>query len=80
MTKVFLIVIAMLSTSPQDQKDLYVIQKPSFTSLQQCVQFVQINNMSLIQKATTAYPNRAIENIFCVEQEKLKTLISGTQA
>ena len=44
--KTFLIVIAMISYS--DQIDLYVIQDPSFTNPQKCVEFVKINNITLI--------------------------------
>ena len=44
--KIFLIVIAMISYS--DQVDLYVIEDPNFTNPQKCVEFVKVNNVTLI--------------------------------
>ena len=80
MTKIFFIVIAMLSNGDFNNTDLYVIQNPNFNSVKECVRFVQINNLNLIAKAGTEYPNRGIDNIYCVPEEQLKVLISGTQA
>jgi hypothetical protein len=76
--KTFLIVIAMISYS--DQIDLYVIQDPSFTNPQKCVEFVKINNITLIQKAKIEYPDQGIDNIYCISKEKLKNYVSGTEA
>ena len=76
--KIFLIVIAMISYS--DQSDLYVIQEPSFTDPQKCLEFVKINNVSLIQKAKIEYPDQGIDNIYCISKEKLKVLVRGTEA
>lgn len=76
--KIFLIVIAMISYS--DQSDLYVIQEPSFTDPQRCLEFVKINNVSLIQKAKIEYPDQGIDNIYCISKEKLKVLVRGTEA
>ncbi len=80
MSKVFLIVIAMMSSSPQSDTDLYIIQDPNFNNAVSCSQFIQINTVTLIQKANIEYPNREVEHIICIEEEKLKVLISGTQA
>lgn len=76
--KIFLIVIAMISYS--DQSDLYVIQEPSFNDPQRCVEFVKINNVTLIQKAKIEYPDQGIDNIYCISKEKLKVLVRGTEA
>jgi len=77
MTKIFFIVIVMLSSTQQTETDLYVIEKPSFTDPRQCVQFVQINTYNLIQKAKLEYPTREIENIYCVAKEKINELMYG---
>ena len=75
--KIFLIVIAMISYS--DQSDLYVIQEPSFNDPQRCVEFVKINNVTLIQKAKIEYPDQGIDNIYCISKEKLKNYVNGTE-
>ena len=33
-----------------------------------------------ISKAKSVYPTQEVENIYCITEEKLKVLISGTQA
>gem|GEM_PF-6295604 len=76
----FLIVIAMIATPGAADTDLYVIQEPNFTHPQQCLQFVQTNTFTLISKAKSVYPTQEVENIYCITEEKLKVLISGTQA
>ena len=78
MTKIFFIVIVMLTGTKGT--DLYLIEKPSFEDPNQCVQFVQINSNSLVQKAKSVYPNQEIENIYCVTKEKIDELMYGTSA
>tara|TARA_B100000945_G_C20251882_1_gene534919 strand:+ start:70 stop:309 length:240 start_codon:yes stop_codon:yes gene_type:complete len=78
--KIFLIVIAMVTGQGATQTDLYVIEDPDFKQSQQCIQFVQSNTIKLVQKAKSVYPDRDVENIYCVSKERLKVLISSTQA
>tara|TARA_R110002124_G_scaffold151029_1_gene317820 strand:+ start:172 stop:402 length:231 start_codon:yes stop_codon:yes gene_type:complete len=68
--KTFLIVLVMMATADLGE-DLYIIQEPKFMQPNQCVQFVRANNISLIAKATSEYPGRAVADIFCVPEKRL---------
>ena len=68
--KTFLIVLVMMATADFGE-DLYIIQEPNFQQPNQCVQFVRANNISLIAKATSEYPGRAVADIFCVPEKRL---------
>ena len=78
--KMFLIVIAMIANPGSTDTDLYVIQEPNFKQPQQCLQFVQVNTRPLIEKAKSVYPTQEVENIYCITEDRLKVLISGTKA
>ena len=78
--KMFLIVIAMIASPGSKDTDLYIIQEPNFKQPQHCLQFVKINTRPLIEKAKSVYPTQEVENIYCITEEKLKVLISGTKA
>ena len=68
--KTFLIVLVMMATADLGE-DLYIIQEPKFMQPLQCVQFVRANNISLIAKAQSEYPGRAVADIFCVPEKRL---------
>jgi|TARA_B110000285_G_C14788013_1_gene451701 hypothetical protein len=76
--KIFLIVIAMMSSNAHT--DLFVISTPTFKDPRTCIEFVKINNITLIQKAKIEYPDQGIDNIYCISKEKLKNYVSGTEA
>ena len=68
--KTFLIVLVMMATADLGE-DLYIIQEPKFMQPNQCVQFVRANNTSLITKAQSEYPGRAVADIYCVPEKRL---------
>ena len=68
--KTFLIVLVMMATADLGE-DLYIIQEPKFIQPLQCVQFARANNQSLIAKAKSEYPGRAVADIFCVPEKRL---------
>ena len=47
--KIFLIVMIMMG-SQQLNEDLYIIQQPSFTSVRECIGYVQRNDLILSSK------------------------------
>jgi len=74
--KIFLIVMIMMG-SQQLNEDLYIIQQPSFTSVQECIGYVQRNDLILASKAQLEYPGRGVKSIYCVDKDKLRNLMIG---
>ena len=72
--KTFLIVLVMMATADLGE-DLYIIQEPKFVQPLQCVQFARANNQSLIAKAKSEYPGRAVADIFCVPKNRLQLFL-----
>ena len=63
--------------SQQLNEDLYIIQQPSFTSVQECIGYVQRNDLILASKAQIEYLGRGVKNIYCVDKNKLRNLMTG---
>ena len=63
--------------SQQLNEDLYIIQQPSFTSVQECIGYVQRNDLILASKAQLEYPGRGVKSIYCVDKDKLRNLMIG---
>ena len=74
--KIFLIVMVMMGGQGLNE-DLYIIQKPSFTSVRECIGYVQRNDPYLVAKAQTEYPRRGVKSIYCVDKNKLRNLMVG---
>jgi hypothetical protein len=74
--KIFLIVMVMMG-SQELNEDLYIIQQPSFTSVRECIGYVQRNDLILSSKAQTEYPGRGVKSIYCVDKNKLRNLMIG---
>tara|TARA_Y200000002_G_scaffold311425_1_gene268457 strand:+ start:153 stop:383 length:231 start_codon:yes stop_codon:yes gene_type:complete len=74
--KTFLIVLVMLA-SADGTEDLYIVENPSFPNTNQCVAYVQENNNMLVGRATLEYNGRGVQDIYCVDQKKLATLLTG---
>jgi uncharacterized protein (UPF0297 family) len=74
--KIFLIVMVMMGGQGLNE-DLYIIQEPNFNSVNQCIGYVQRNDPYLVAKAQTVYPGRDVENIYCVNKDKLQNLMIG---
>ena len=75
---IFLIVIAMMSSNAHT--DLFVISTPTFKDPRTCIEFVNVNTNSLIQKAKLEYPTQYVENVYCISKEKLKVIVDGIEA
>ena len=73
---IFLIVMVMMGSQGLNE-DLYIIQDPSFGSVQECVGYVQQYDPVLVEKAQTEYPGRNVKNIYCVPEENLQNLMIG---
>ena len=74
--KTFLIVLVMMA-SANGNEDLYIISDPSFPNSSQCIAFVQQNANELVGRAQLEYEGRPVQDIFCVDQKKLATMLTG---
>ena len=63
--------------SQELNEDLYIIQQPSFTSVQECIGYVQRNDAILASPAQIEYPGRGVKSIYCVDKDKLRNLMIG---
>jgi hypothetical protein len=71
---IFLIVVVMALTAPARYTDLWVIQQPTFEGQPACVQFVMQNYNSIVAKAELEYPNKSVDNIYCVNKANIEGL------
>ena len=74
--KTFLIVLVMMASANVNE-DLYIIIDPSFPNSSQCIAFVQQNANELVGRAQLEYEGRPVQDIFCVDQKKLATMLTG---
>lgn len=65
----------MVMSQQYPAEDLYIYQKPTFNSVSACIAFVQAEANGLILGAKNAYQGRGVDNIYCVEDQKLEKLI-----
>jgi len=72
--KTFLIVLVMLA-SANGNEDLYIISEPTFPNPNQCVDYVQQYSNELVGRAKLEYEGRPVQDIFCVEKNKLDFLL-----
>ena len=72
--KIFLIVLVMMANS-SGHEDLYIVQKPTFPTSNQCIAFVQANTNDLVGRAQLEYNGRPVQDIFCVERRKLDFIL-----
>jgi len=68
-----LIVLVMMATATGNE-DLYIISDPTFSNDSQCIAFVQQNSNYLVGKAQLEYSGRPVQDIFCVNKNKLDLL------
>lgn len=77
--KTFLIVLVMM-VNANGYEDLYVIQEPTFENPKQCIAYVRNNANQLVGKAQLAYDGHPVQDIYCVEKNKLQTIVQGQAA
>ena len=68
--------MTMLVSPQNPNQDIYVISEPSFTTPNQCLAFVDAEVNGLVAKANIAFEGRPVENIYCIEQNKLQELLT----
>lgn len=73
--KWILVVIMMNLTPMQDGKDLYVLTKPVFSTVEECIYYAQKNRLYIMGLAKENYPEQEIEQAVCVKSDVLKEIL-----
>jgi len=68
--------MTMLVSQQNPNQDIYVISEPTFATPNQCLSFVDAQVDGLMAKAYIAFNGRPVENIYCIEQNKLQELLT----
>ena len=72
----FYIIIAMMISPMHPNSDIYIISEPTFMSSEQCVQFVGQEQQGLVNRASSEFMGRPVDNIYCMEEQELKKLLN----
>ena len=73
--KWILVVIMMNLTPMQQDRDLYVLTKPVFSTVEECIYYAQVNRLYIMGLARENYPEQEIEQAVCIKSELLKDII-----
>ena len=73
--KWILIVIMMNFTPMQEGKDLYILTKPVFSTVEECIYYAQVNRLYIMELARENYPEQEIEQAVCIKSEVLKEIL-----
>lgn len=58
-------------------EDLFIIEQPYFPNPNQCIAYVQQNADYLVARASTEYNGRPVQDIFCVDENRLNLLLDS---
>lgn len=79
----WLIVVAMLNTSPSQHTDMYAFVGYPFPNPTMCKAFVKVNELLVVNIARAHYDGQPVDKIYCAPEEavmeQLKSL-RGTEA
>jgi len=67
----------MQMASPTDMPDLYIFQTPTFETSEKCIEWVNEYPLVWMPEVFKGYPNREIENVFCVNEKIIKDMVPG---
>ena len=73
--KWILVVIMMNLTPMQQDRDLYILTKPVFSTVEECIYYAQVNRLYIMELARENYPEQEIEQAVCVESDVLKEIL-----
>lgn len=79
MIKTFFIVLTMMVSPQNPVTDLYIISEPSFTEPAQCLAFVEANTQDLVNKAYVEYGGRQVDEIYCIEEQRLRQVLKSLE-
>lgn len=69
-----------MMVSPQNpSSDIYVISEPNFSEPAECLAFVEQNTYDIVRKATTEYEGRQVDEIYCIDEERLRQVINSLE-
>ena len=70
----FILMLFNQNTPVQDH--LYLIQEPKFSTPQECLRFVEVNQPLLRDLGAEKFPTQYVENIYCLTQDALDSFIT----
>ena len=78
---IYVIMVGMYADGTQDT---YLFTEPTLPSLEACQEYVYVNSDTLRMDMMIEFNGKAIDRVFCIEEEKLKkffeTMQEGTNA
>lgn len=72
--KFFFILMIMVQNTPV-QDNLYLIEDPKFSTVNECLYFVDRNYWALQSLQKKNFPLQEIENVYCLSKKALDDLI-----
>jgi hypothetical protein len=80
----WLIVVAMLNTSPSQHTDMYAFVGYPFPNPTTCTAFVEVNEFLIVNIARSHYDGQPVDQIYCAPAESvfehIKELQKGVEA
>ena len=74
MIKTFVLIVALAGLNPvTGGKDLMLFPQ-KFETVESCIEYARLNKEPLFHRTWEFYGIRPVENIYCVNEEKLKTM------
>jgi hypothetical protein len=73
--KWILVVIMMNLTPMQQDRDLYILTQPVFSTAEECIYYAQVNKTYIMGLVKENYPEQEIEQAVCIKSEVLKDII-----
>ena len=74
MIKEWLLVV-MMAVSGEEAPNLYIFEKPTFDTVQECQYWTNTYPEAWIPKVAEAFPNGNVINVLCVKDIKLRELV-----
>ena len=63
-----------------DEKDLFIWSNPTFSSSQECLDYVKEYPQDIYEHLKKEFPADKLDRLLCVEEEKLKKFMKDSQA
>ena len=68
------LMVVMLASSPTNP-DVFIFEQPVFDNPQTCIEWVNTYPMYWIPVVREQYPDAELDNVLCVNEEKLRELV-----
>jgi len=69
------ILVIMMGTFSNGEKDIFVYHNPELPSLEACQQYVYVQSGEIRRQMMIEFQGRQIERVFCIQEDKLKKFL-----